>query len=164
MKAMSQFGPEGMEQLVKQVIKCAMQSQALREQEIQQVNVDTIVQEKAIAYPADAQLYDKARRALVDVARQENIKLRQSYVRVGKQALIRHNQYATARQVLRAKQQRRKLKTMLGRVTQELRRKVANLSGPVLALVERAEQIYQQHKDSKHKCYSMHAPEVECID
>jgi IS5 family transposase len=156
-------GPEGMEQLVKQVIKCAMQSQALSEQEIQQVNVDTTVQEKAVAYPTDAQLYDKARRVLVDVARQENIKLRQSYVRVGKQALIRHNRYATARQMQRAKQQRRKLKTMLGRVTRDLRRKVANLSEPVFALVERAEQIYHQHKDSKNKCYSMHAPEVECV-
>jgi transposase, IS5 family len=61
-------GSEGMEQLVKQVIKSAMQSQALSDEEIQQVNVDTTVQEKAIAYPTDAQLYDKARRVLVNVA------------------------------------------------------------------------------------------------
>jgi IS5 family transposase len=67
------------------------------------------VQEKAIAFPTDARLYDKARRALVRVARQHQVKLRQSYVRLGKAALFWQSRYAAARQGQRAKQQTRKL-------------------------------------------------------
>ena len=40
--------------------------------EIKQVNVDTTVQEKAIAFPTDARLYHKARQALVRVAQSCN--------------------------------------------------------------------------------------------
>jgi transposase, IS5 family len=76
-------GVEGVEKLLKQVLRKAMHQQALKPSEIAQVNVDTTVQEKAIAFPTDARLYDKARRALVRVARQHQIKLRQSYVRRG---------------------------------------------------------------------------------
>lgn len=93
-------GVEGVEKLLKQVLHTAMKLQALKPSEIVQVNVDTTVQEKAIAFPTDARLYDKARRALVRVARQHQVKLRQSYVRLGKQALFRQSRYAAARQEL----------------------------------------------------------------
>ena len=49
--------------------------------------VDTTVQEKAIAFPTDARLYHKARRALVRAARAADIPLRQTYVRLSQQAL-----------------------------------------------------------------------------
>jgi hypothetical protein len=58
-------GSGGMEQLLKHVIKTAMLCQALPPKDIAQVTVDTTVQEKAIAYPTDARLSDKARRTLV---------------------------------------------------------------------------------------------------
>lgn len=71
-------GVEGVEKLLRQVVRTAMSQQALKPSEIAKVNVDTTVQEKAIAFPTDARLYEKARRALVRVARQHHIKLRQS--------------------------------------------------------------------------------------
>jgi transposase, IS5 family len=156
-------GSDGMEQLLKHVIKTAMQCLALPLKDIAQVIVDTTVQEKAIAYPTDARLYDKARRTLVRMARQQQVKLRQSYARVGHQALVRQSRYACARQMKRAQQQTRKLRTMLGRVSRDVKRKIPNPPAVVMALLERVEQIYTQQKDSKHKCYSVHAPEVECI-
>lgn len=82
------IGVEGVEKLLKQVLKTAMVQHALKPSEMASVNVDTTVQEKAIAFPTDARLYDKARRALVRVARKHQLKLRQSYVRLGKQALF----------------------------------------------------------------------------
>ena len=51
-----------MERLLQQVIKSAMVSGHLKPKEIEQVNVDTTVQEKAIAFPTDARLYDKVQR------------------------------------------------------------------------------------------------------
>ena len=52
------------------------------------VNVDATVQDKAIAFPTDAWLYHKARGALVRLAKQRKIDLRQSYERVSKRALM----------------------------------------------------------------------------
>lgn len=48
---------EGVEKLLGLVVRTAMQQQALKPSEIAQVNVDTTVQEKAIAFPTDARLY-----------------------------------------------------------------------------------------------------------
>lgn len=56
------------------------------------------VQEKALAFPIDARLYHKARRALVRLARELNLSLRQSYVRVGKKAFARQGRVVTTSQ------------------------------------------------------------------
>ena len=50
--------------------------------------VETTGQEKAIAFPTEARLSDKARPALVRVARSCPVKLRQSDVRLGKRAVV----------------------------------------------------------------------------
>ena len=158
-----QVGAEGMEALLQQVIKTAMMCQALKPHEIERVNVDTTVQEKAIAFPIDARLYDKARCTLVRAAQSRGIQLRQSYVRVGKKALFRHSRYRAARQLKRAHQHTRKLQTYLGRVIRDLRRKCPQPDQELQALLYRASRIHQQQRSDSQKLYSMHAPEVECI-
>jgi IS5 family transposase len=80
-------GADGVEKLLQETLEAAQRTQALKPAEIKRVNVDTTVQEKAIAFPTDARLYHKARRALVRLSRQLNFRLRQSYERVGKRAL-----------------------------------------------------------------------------
>lgn len=156
-------GTDGVEKLLKQVLRTAMQYQAFRNNELNCVTVDTTVQEKAIAFPTDARLYDKARRALVREAKRARVKLRQSYVRVGKQALLKQSRYAGARQGRRAQKQTKQLRTYLGRVIRDIERKWAPAPVAVQELLERAKQIYRQQKQDSHKCYSVHAPEVECI-
>ena len=156
-------GVEGVEKLLKQVLRTAIHQQALKPSEIAKVNVDTTVQEKAIAFPTDARLYDKARRALVRVARKHQLKVRQSYVRLGKQALFRQSRYAAARQGKRARQQTRKLRTYLGRVMRDIERKVTQLPRDLQALLEIAQQIHRQQPQDTGKLYSVHAPETECI-
>ena len=158
-----QVGPDGVEKLLKEVLQVALEQRALKPIEIKRVNVDTTVQEKAIAFPTDARLYDKARRALVKEARKAGIQLRQSYARVGKKALFQHSRYGAARQYRRAKQQTRKLRTYLGRVIRDIDRKASKLSMPLNTLMMRAQQIYRQTKKDSPKLYSVHAPEVECI-
>ena len=61
--------------------------------------IDTTVQEKAVAFPTDARLMHRARERLVRLARHHGVALRQSYARVGKRALIKHQRYAHARHV-----------------------------------------------------------------
>jgi len=61
------------------------------------VTVDTTVQEKAVRFPTDAALLYTALTTLGIEARMSGIKLRQSYIRVGKRAQIMAGRYATSR-------------------------------------------------------------------
>jgi len=76
-----------MEQLLVETLATAKREEYLTESHMERVNVDTTVQEKAVAYLTDARLYHKARILLVKAARTRRITLRQSYLRLGKRAL-----------------------------------------------------------------------------
>jgi transposase, IS5 family len=157
------IGADGMEKLLKQVLQTAQQQQALKPADIKRVIVDTTVQEKAIAFPTDARLYDKARRALVGEARKQQLKLRQSYVRLGQRALFKQSRYAAAQQGRRARKETRRLRIYLGRVIRDIERKLPKPAQALKALLAAARRIYQQQKQDHQKLYSVHAPEVECI-
>ena len=118
--------------------------------ELDHVNVDTTVQEKAIAFPTDARLYHRMRERLVVAAEQRGIKLRQSYRKVGKKALIMQGRYSHARQMKRAAKQTRKLKTYLGRVIRDIERKTDGQDEALQVLLNRASRLHkQQRKDKK---------------
>jgi IS5 family transposase len=161
-------GAERLEKLLEVTIHAALAMKALRPQELQKVNVDTTVQEKAIAFPTDARLYHKMRLALVRRARSLGIALRQNYRFKGKKLLARQGRYAAARQMKRAAKMTRQLKTILGRVLRDIQRKASILRGrivdePLGELVALAERLLEQTRTSTNKIYSIHAPEVECI-
>jgi len=157
------IGSDGMEKLLTETLSTAKRQQALRDAEIKRVNVDTTVQEKAVAFPTDARLYHKARRALVRAAKAAGIDLRQTYVRLGKQALARQGRYAQARQMKRARRETKRLRLFLGRVIRDIRRKCPRPAPALKLLLERAERILRQQRHDSPKLYSVHAPEVECI-
>jgi transposase, IS5 family len=156
-------GVEGSEQLLRESLAAARREAVLTPTEIKRVNVDTTVQEKAIAFPTDARLYHKARQALVRVARSCNFKLRQSYVRLGKRALVKQGRYGAARHLQRARRETRKLRTYLGRVLRNVERGKLKLSMKQLQVVRVARRILTQQRTDHGKVYSVHAPEVECI-
>ena len=157
------LGPEKLEELLTVTIHTAKEEKLLTEKHVERVNVDTTVQEKAIAFPTDARLYHKARRVLVRVARTMNIDLRQSYERNGKKAFLKQGRYASAGQYNRAKKETKKLKTMLGRVIRDIERKSSNPEGRLAKVLNIVKAIFIQKRDDKNKVYSIHAPEVECI-
>jgi IS5 family transposase len=154
---------DGVEKLLKEILATAVRTDALDEKDLQCVVVDTTVQEKAIAFPTDARLYQKAREAVVREAKKAGVRLRQSYVRVGKQRLFKQQCYARARQFKRAAREQKKLRTMLGRVLRDVERKLPKPSPKFKQLLANAKRIHTQKKDDKQKLYSLHAPEVECI-
>jgi transposase, IS5 family len=156
-------GVEGSEKLLKESLAAAQREAVLTEAEIKCVNVDTTVQEKAIAFPTDARLYQKARQALVRVAKSCNGKLRQSYVRLGKRALVNQGRYGAARQLKRARRETRKLRTYLGRVLRNVERGKLKLSEKQEQVVSVTRRIFTQQRTDHGKVYSVHAPEVECI-
>jgi len=156
-------GVEGSEQLLKESLAAAQREAVLTEMEIKRVNGDTTVQEKASAFPTDARVYHKARQALVRVAQRYNFKLRQSYVRLGKRALVNQGRYGAARQLKRARRETRKLRTYRGRVLRNVEREKPKLSEQQALTVSVARRIFTQQRTDHGKVYSVHAPEVECI-
>jgi IS5 family transposase len=125
------------------------------------------VQEKAIAFPADAKLMHRARERLVRLAKKHGMSLRQSYARIGKHALIAHQRYAHAKQFKRANKALRKIRTYLGRVERDIARRIRG--NEALRDVFRrplwlALRVREQRNNQRgRKVYSLHAPEVECI-
>ncbi len=101
------------------------------------------------------------------LAHKHGVKLRQSYARVGKFALIRHQRYAHAKPFKRANRTLKTLRTYLGRVSRDIGRKIAGDAGlkeifaQPLRLARRVRE--QRQRQRGPKIYSLHAPEVECI-
>ena len=153
--------------LLQESLAAATRTGAAKPADFTRVIVDTTVQPKAIAFPTDARLLHRARERLVRLAQRHGITLRQSYVRVGKAALIRHQRYAHAKQFKRARRALKSLRTQLGRVIRDVDRKIgrdpalAEVFALPLALARRVGA--QQQRQRGPKVYSLHAPEVECI-
>ena len=157
------IGPQGMEKLLQVTVETAKGKGYVTEKHLERVNVDTTVQEKAIAFPTDARLYHKARRILVRLAKRAGIELRQSFERLGKRAFLMQGRYSHARQTKRARREQKKLHTYLGRVIRDIERKCDEPQGVLATMLERAKRIYGQKRADTNKLYSMQAPEVECI-
>jgi len=140
---------------------------AIETKDLERVVVDTTVQEKAIAHPSDARLMHRAIEKLVDLAKREGIELRQSYLRVAKRAAIMVGRYTHAHQFKRARRELKFLRTRLGRIIRDIRRKIEGAPaledrfGPLLDLAHRVR--HQEQRQRGPKVYSLHAPEVECI-
>ena len=176
------LGEDGIEQLLKATIECAVQIKAVRPVDLERVIVDSTVQCKAIAHPVDSRLLEIARHKVVSAAKRAGISLKQTYAQEGKTLRRQAGGYAHAKQFKRLRKTVKRQRTILGVVMREVQRKldaeraaVAAGGAPVhepssrTALSElemwlqRAERIRTQQRDTKNKLYALHAPEVECI-
>ena len=161
------LGEAGMEALLSATVDAAIESKAVRPRDLKRVTVDTTVQEKAIAFPTDSKLYNRARERLVRLAKAHGVRLRQSYVRVGPRLLFKNNRYGYARQTRRMRRTTSKLKTVLGRVYRDLERKLVNEPEAIQAAFAEemalARRLLAQQRRDRNKLYALHAPEVECI-
>src|ERR1700747_890101 len=162
------MGEAKMKALLQESLSIAVKTNAVKPSELSEVIIDTTVEPKNVMFPTDARLLNRAREILVRLAKRHGVALRQSYARVGKFALIRHQRYAHAKQFKRANRALKTLRTYLGRVIRDVARKVEDdpwLKEVVFKnILARARRVrgQQQHQRGP-KVYSLHAPEVECI-
>jgi transposase, IS5 family len=156
-----------LELLLAESLRVAHASGALRTRDLARVTVDTTVQPKNISFPTDAKLLHAAIRGLNRLACKHGVRLRQSYVRIAKRAAMMAGRYAHAKQFNRHRRELRILRTRLGRLIRDIRRKIAgrqDIEAAFEAPLSRASQIRsQQQRQRGWKLYSFHAPEVECI-
>ncbi len=162
------MGEDQVEALLAESLHAAVKLGAAKPSDFTRVIVDTTVQEKNIAFPTNAKLMHKARERLIAMAGKHGLKLRQSYKRVGKYALIMQQRYAHAKHYKRARRQLKKLKTWLGRTIRDIERQISGndaLQDIFRAELWKAERVRTQRPrdDIPKKIYSLHAPEVECI-
>ena len=96
--------------LLAESLRVAHESGALRTRDVRRVTVDTTVQPKAISFPTDAKLLHAAIKGLSRLAR--------------KRAAMMAGRYAHAQQFNRHRRQLRILRTRLGRIIRDIRRKI----------------------------------------
>jgi IS5 family transposase len=156
-------GADRLEVLLKETIDLAVREKHLPTRDLERVNVDTTVQEKNVTYPTDSKLLYKAIVKLVKAAQARGIRLRQSYLRVGKVAAVKASRYAHAKQFKRMRRQLRKLRTYVGRLIRDIRRKVGTVDEDLATLLALAERVRNQQPRDSGKLYSLHEPEVQCI-
>jgi IS5 family transposase len=161
------MGEERVTTLLQESLSVAMRTGAMRPEDTRRVVIDTTVQPKNVMFPTDAKLLHRAREKLVGLARKTGLELRQSYTRVGKFALIKHQRYAHAKQFKRANRALRTLRTYLGRTIRDIARQIAG-EDDLMAIFKHplhlAERVLDQRQHQRgKKVYSLHAPEVECI-
>jgi transposase, IS5 family len=156
-----------LELLLAESLRVAHQAGALRTQDLARVTVDTTVQPKNVTFPTDAKLLHAAIKGLNRLVRKHGVRLRQSYLRLAKRATMMAGRYAHAKQFNRHHRAVRFLRTRLGRLIRDIRRKIedkADLQTAFAAPLSRASQIRSQRQRQRGwKLYSFHASEVECI-
>jgi IS5 family transposase len=156
-----------LELLLAESLRVAHESGALATRHLARVTVDTTVQPKNVTFPTDAKLLHAAIKGVNRLARKHGVKLRQSYERLAKRAAMMAGRYAHAKQFKRHHREMRFLRTRLGRLVRDIRRKIEGdgaLEDAFAAPLSRADQIRSQRQRQRGwKLYSFHAPEVECI-
>jgi len=153
--------------LLQESLRIAHDTGALKKSDLARVTVDTTVQPKNVAFPTDAGLLEMAIRQLGKLAKEHGVPLRQSYARLAKRAAMMAGRYAHAKQFKRMNRQIKFLRTRLGRIIRDIRRKTEGdevLREAFAIPLSRASQIRGQKKRQRGwKLYSWHAPETECI-
>ena len=162
------IGAEGMEWLLAQTIEAAASAKVIKQHSLDKVIVDSTVQEKAIAYPTDSKLLNRGRQQLVQLVAETGITLRQNYNRIAPKLAGQIARYAHAKQYRRMRSHLKKLKTLVGRDWRDVSRQLAqvpqHLKPKVTDLLQKVERLLKQQPQDSHKLYSLHAPEVECIN
>ena len=134
--------------------------------QIRRATIDTTAQSKAIADPTDSHLLLRAIEWLNRLAKKRGVVVRQSYLRVARDARreVGRLMHADARK--QAERWVKKLRTWTGRMTRDVERKIAgqpDLIGASAFVLERVKRLLAQKRDDKNKLYALHAPDVECI-
>lgn len=126
------------------------------------VSVDTTVQEKNITFPTDAKLHKKIIKKVLEIAKKEQLPVRQTYSRTLKKLSVDQRFRNHPKNKSKAKKADRRVKTIAGRLVRELDRNLVPESKHQKD-IELFKQVLEQKRNSKNKIYSLHEPETQCI-
>ncbi|MDX2054459.1 MAG: IS5 family transposase [Polyangiaceae bacterium] len=148
-------GEEGVKKMLSESLRVAAEDGQLKAQALTEVVVDTTVQPKDITYPTDAKLLESARRNLAKEAVNAGLELRRSYKRMGRLYAVKAARYRHAKQFNRAKRSEKKLRTFLGALMRDVRRKAEKVGVTIEGALQQAlliaQRIHHQVADKKSK-------------
>jgi IS5 family transposase len=125
---------------------------------------DTTVQENNTTFPTDAKLCKKVIDGCTRIAEEAGIKLRRSYRRESKQLLRVSYNGKHPRRMKRAKNARKRLKTIANAIIRYIKRKMSPTQAAAykdkLDIYNRAA---NQQRNDRDKVYSLHKPFTRCI-
>ena len=151
------IGPDEMELVLAETLAVAIKTDAVSQRQLERVTVDTTVQTKAIAHPTDSHLILRAIEWLNRVSKRCELKLRQAFTRKAKDAKKEAARLLHTGGHKQGLRWIRKMRTWLGRLIRDIRRKIAGkpeLDAAFKIPLERAERILAQSHATKTS--SMH--------
>ncbi len=160
------IGESGCEYLLKETVDAGLRARAVKGSDFRQITVDSTVQDKAVSFPTDGKLPNRCQERLVRLSRRLGVGLRQSHARLGPRRLRQAGACGHAGQYRRMRREVKGLRTCLGWVVRDIERRISGEPVPEAAFQEElslAKCLLAQLVQDRHKLYSVHAPEVECI-
>jgi IS5 family transposase len=153
------IGEKGIERILQ--ISIELHGSKAKEYE---VLIDSTVQEKNITFPTDTKLYERISKKCVSIADKESLKLRQTYKRTLKKLILAQRFRNHPKNYKKARRAAQKLKTIAGRLTRELKRKLSvDALQHYSSLFDIFDRVLDQQRKSSKKVYSIHEPDVYCI-
>lgn len=161
---------EKLEKILQESLHVAYKTKALSPKDVRRIAVDTTVQEKAVDYPTEVQLFLDGIIDLGRSAKRAGLKLKQNYRFIAKSLAVKASGYAHARQMNRLKTAKKAMRKLMFKLKARIENAVLQ-SGKTMnelpmhlteRLVRSAKVLFQQKTD-KDQLLVWHAPEVECI-
>ena len=130
----------------------------------QRVFSDPTVQEKDITFPTDTKLYKKIVEHCRTIAKENGLKVRQSYRRTVPKLMQAQRFRNHPKNKSKAIKAERKLKTIAGRMLREVDRQLAGIERLAHQdFMDIGYQVLAQKKTDHNKILSLHEPHVYCI-
>jgi transposase, IS5 family len=155
------IGEDGMKVILKQSIDLYGKERVRKE--VNELRVDTTVQEKNITFPTDRKLIEKVIGHCGRIAGEEGIKLKRTYGREIKK--LKHQ----PRFALKPKNMKKlkKAQTRLHRIAWKIYHDLVSRLNPIpIIYMKEFDVLYRiltQKRDDTNKVYSVHEPDVLCI-
>lgn len=124
--------------------------------------IDSTVQEKNVTFPTDSKLLNKIIEFCHDVAKKEELKVRQSYTRVVKSLKLTQRFRGRKNCSAKVKKADRNMRTIAGRLLRELQRLLPT-ENSYKNRIEFCLKFVNGELHDGHKIYSLHEPDVLCI-
>lgn len=172
------LGENGMKELLKYALQIAISNNLTKEIDLENIAIDTTVQEKNIKYPTDVSLLNKARTELVKIYKKYSVKLNDTYEKIFAETTdnINFNYKSDSKSKTKFKHIK-KLKVRLGRLCRQFEKKILaqkivldstdNENFKTILSIHNQSCLgkkgLEKYKETNKYIYSFHEPAVECI-
>jgi transposase, IS5 family len=161
---------EKLEKILQESLHVAYKAKALSPKDVHKIAVDTTVQEKAVDYPREIQLFLDGIIDLGRSAKRAGLKLKQNYRFMAKALAVKASGYGHARQMNRLKTAKKgmrklmfKLKARIENARQKAGKTMEQLPEHLTERLAKSTKVLFQQKTDKDQLLVWHAPEVEII-